>query len=55
MTFFVKGDKQKDGVLPQTLKSSCLQDGESQRSRDSEYFRSLHNWNLEIRDEKNRR
>ena len=56
MTFFVKGDKQKDGVLPQTLKSSCLLiNGESQRSRDSECCRSTHNWDLEIRDEKNRR
>ena len=36
MTFFVKGDKQKNGVLLQTLKSSCLLNGESQRSRDSE-------------------
>ena len=27
MTFFVKGDKQKDGVLQQTLKSSCLLNG----------------------------
>ena len=55
MTFFVKGDKKKDGVLPQTLKSSCLINSESQRSRDSEYCRFLHNWDLEIRDEKNRR
>ena len=56
MTFFVKGDKQKDGVLPQTLKSSCLLiNGESQRSRDSECCRSTHNWDLEIRDEKKRR